>query len=185
MTCQSVRAASRRKHAGGQPLRADGDRDFGRAMLAREVGQRAGFGDAISARCSRPRGSAGSWRSCRRFPAAGTPPGRRPDAAPWRAAMSICAKAGTGTRISSAPRTAAPMSAVASAMRTSRRPLKSFSVMVEDLITRREGVRVAPPQPDLMALLGEIGGSGIGAVAPSQDCDAHADRESRCSCAGF
>ena len=42
-------------------------------------------------------------------------------------AMSACAVAGVGTRTSSAPRRAAPISVVASAMRTLRAPFTSFS----------------------------------------------------------
>ena len=43
------------------------------------------------------------------------------------AAMSACAMAGDGITISPAPRKASPMSAVASAIATSRSPCASFS----------------------------------------------------------
>jgi hypothetical protein len=35
----------------------------------------------------------------------------------------------------------------------------------------RHQLRVAPPQPDLMALQPEIAGGGERAIAPAQDCD--------------
>ena len=128
---ERMRRGIERKHADRQPLGADGDGDLERSVLARQPGQRAGLGKADAGADCRRR--APPWRrsSSRRWPAAGTPPGHRPDAARSACAISGCAKAGAGHRINSAPLMASAMSVVTSASCTSWRPLTSLTRMRE------------------------------------------------------
>ena len=100
-----------REDAGRQAHRAHRDVDLALAVLAGEVGQRAGLGPGDARRDCRRRARPAPSRSCRRCRAAGTPPGRRPGAARAPRRCRACAIAGVGMTISSAPRTAAPMSA--------------------------------------------------------------------------
>ena len=95
-----------RKHAGRQPLGADRDRHLERPVLARQPGQGAGLGEGrvgavagVVRRLSRKHTS----RTCR---AAGTRPVRPCRCGASARAMSGCAVAGAGQRISSASRTA-------------------------------------------------------------------------------
>ena len=88
-------------------------------------------------------------------------------------AMSACAIAGDGITISSAPRTASPMSAVARAIGTSRAPRASFSTIEPASITGAERRGVAPPEAHFMAGFGQVGGGGVAAMAAAQDRDLH------------
>ena len=86
-----------RKHADRQPLGADGDRDLERSVFARQPWQRAGLGKADAARDCRPPAPPWQRSSSRRSPAAGTPPGRRSDAARAAARYRAARMPGQGT----------------------------------------------------------------------------------------
>ena len=88
------------------------------------------------------------------------------------AAISCCAKAGAGHRINSASRTASAISVVTSASCTSCRPLASLTTMREPAARCcRHLRRIAPPQPDVVALQREIARRREGAVAAAEHRD--------------
>ena len=87
-------------------------------------------------------------------------------------AISGCANAGAGHRISSASRTASAISVVTSASCTSCRPLESLTTMREPAARcSATGGCIAPPQADLMALHREIARGRERAVAAAEHCD--------------
>ncbi len=118
-----------REHAGRQPLGADGDGRLEGPVLAGEPRQRAGLGESDLRRdCRRPSAALANSTEPK------VPGGRNTTWPSARCgastrAMSAWAVAGAGHTISSAPRTASPMSAVISAGRASCRPRKSLIVM--------------------------------------------------------
>ena len=125
--------SGQREDAGRQPLGAHGDRRLERPVLAREPRQRPGLGERdLGAVAGIVRGL-GEQQRAERARAAGTRPGRRRDVAQAVQAISCCAVAGVGHKISSAPRTASPMSSVTSAGLASRRPAKSLTTIVPPL----------------------------------------------------
>ena len=119
-----------RQHAGRQAFGADRDRHFEWPVLAGEPRQGAGLGErhigAVAGIVSRP------WRKCksRTCRAAGTRPGRRPDAARARARCRAARSRAQGrgsVRHRARPRA---MSFVTSESFASCRPRKSFTVIV-------------------------------------------------------
>ena len=119
-----------RKYADRKPFGVDRDGHFERSVLTRQPGQGAGFGEAhrgvivgvmaAAAKIIEPKVAGGrntTWPSAK--------------CGASSLAISCCAKAGVGQRISSAWRTASAMSVVTAASCTLCRPLESFRVMRE------------------------------------------------------
>ena len=88
-------------------------------------------------------------------------------------AMSSCAKAGTGTTISAAPRRACAMSVVTAASGTS---VFTAAVLQRQRAAgqqRGQAFGVTPPQCHVVAQVAEVGRSRIGAVATAKHTDLH------------
>ena len=171
---QRMRLQRQREYARRQPLGTDGDRRLEGPMLAREPRQRAGLGErdlgavagiplrpsANSIEPNVPGGRNTTWPSARCGASA--------------RAMSGCAVAGAGHTMSSAPRTASPMSAVIRRGRASCRPRKSLTVMTPPAARCASiGLAVAPPQAHLVAGKREITGRRQRAIATAQNGDFH------------
>jgi hypothetical protein len=88
-------------------------------------------------------------------------------------AMSSWAKAGVGIRINSAPRTAAPRSAVTMAISTSRRPAMSFSISLRVVASSPKAAASRRQKRTSWPEVGKIGGGGVRAVAAAQHGYAH------------
>ena len=89
-------------------------------------------------------------------------------------AMSACAMAGDGIRMSSrAAQRVADVRRWRSAIFTSRAPSASFRRIEPASMTAPQRCRIAAPEADVMAGFGQVGGGGVTAVASAQDCDFH------------
>ena len=175
--------AAQREHAGRQPLGTDGDRRLERPVLAREPRQRAGLGErgigAIAGIAQRP------WRTCTE---PNVPGGRNTTCPSVRCgasarAMSCCAVAGAGQRMSSA--SAHGVGDVVGDRATSFASCRPRKSLTDDRaagrVVRFDRRPVAPPQAHLVARERQVARRRERAVAAAEDGDFHADP---CSVAG-
>ena len=169
---ERVRAAARRECAGRQPLGADRDRDLRRAVLAGEIGQGAGLGEAD------PRAAARVPQHFRHHVAAKCARWEEHDLAVGHVRRDHAGDVGLRERRRRDDKQLRPAHGFRHISGRARKPhvAPAFDVLQCNRLSIEDGCKrhgVAPPEPHFVTLLGEIGGGGVRAVAAAQDCNSH------------
>jgi len=172
---ERVRAAPGRKGAGRQASGAHGDCDLRRSVLARKVGQRSGFGEGNLGAASR------SAHGLRHDVAAEGARGQEHDLSVGEVrrqrARDVFLGEGGQRREHQVRARAPPRRCPVSPGRCDG----AAAAGVPERDERRRGELrdcggIAPPQPHLVSLLGEVGGGGVAAVPAAQHGDTHVNR---------